>query len=667
MAFGFATLTCLMGFLLLGIDFLLILKILQNTHLLRESNVCNSLGLIVGGISTLFIYKKNSIGIFTCAICLAFIAGTMLPDSFRGYLSPHIAICFFSTATFLFIELLPSQSSQLEKIKIPLSEFILLFIITLSLFSSADEMMHLSSFSHPWGNESHMGYFATIGCITIGLGLIYAGHTTKDMANANMPLWSTLWLCLLIITFDLTTPLETAAGIAYLPIVFCSLWFKPPRMAFVLAALASTLTTIGFFLFPHAETMGNVLIFNRGLTVGVLWCVAILIYLSRTSNFEHRKIEQRLQALVNTTVNVIITFYPNGRIESYNPATLRMFGYEPSELENLNIQNLLPELYNSLPKQKFPNITDSKENEELKSTFIIRKEAQAIRKDKNILPVHFSVVGIQSDEQTLYTTIVTDITDPKRSKLLLRQFGEDLEKQNRALAQNNKELENFAYVVSHDLQEPLRMIRSYCELLNEKYQNKLDEEGEEFLAFAVDGARRMQRLIGDLLIYSRASRHELSLVEINLEHLIEDVTKNIAKTIAERNAHIIIQGTLPTLSVEPVMLEQVLQNLISNAIKFQNSNTVPEIRISARKENSSWIISVADNGIGFEPQYATKIFEMFQRLHSREKFEGTGIGLAICQRIIERHNGRIWAESVPGQGTTFSFSIPENKNQQKAE
>lgn len=487
---------------------------------------------------------------------------------------------------------------------------------------------------------------------------------TPEEAKKSAITAGIIFLCLLIFTFDISTPFETAAGLAYLPIVMCSLLFRTPHTAFFFCLIASLLSLLGFFLFVHNPPVNGVFILNRFLTIGVLWCIATLIYLSRSSNLEHQKTERRLQALVKTTINAIITFYPNGKIESYNPATLRIFGYTDTDLQNIKMQALCPELYNSLPQSRLPENTRNMKEEEIRSIFVIGKETKAIRKDGTSLPVHFSMVGIKVGEETLFTTIVTDISDPQRSKMLIRQYGEDLEKQNMELAQSNKELENFAYVVSHDLQEPLRMVRSYCELLNEKYKNKLDKEGEEFLAFAVDGASRMQRMIGDLLVYSRASRHELKRQETSLKKLLEDVIQNIRQCLEESKAHIIVEKSLPNLWIEPVMIEQVLQNLICNAIKFQKAGNTPEIRIGAHKTNDgTWVVSITDNGIGFDPKYNTKIFEMFQRLHSRDKYEGTGIGLAICQRIIERHGGHIWAESTPGQGSVFSFSIPDDQQE----
>ncbi len=245
-------------------------------------------------------------------------------------------------------------------------------------------------------------------------------------------------------------------------------------------------------------------------------------------------------------------------------------------------------------------------------------------------------------------TIVRDITPLKQAEANLARTIE-------ALKRSNAELERFAYVASHDLQEPLRMVGSFVQLLAQRYRDKLDADANKFINIAVDSAARMQTLINDLLRFSRVATRGQPFENVDSKNVLVQVLKDLSVSIQESNAKISI-GTLPTVHADPVQLGQVFQNLISNAIKFRRSE-IPEIQVDAHRDKEEWIFSVKDNGIGIDPKYFDKIFIIFRRLHSREKYPGTGIGLATCKKIVERHGGRIWVESEPGKGSTFYFSL----------
>lgn len=229
------------------------------------------------------------------------------------------------------------------------------------------------------------------------------------------------------------------------------------------------------------------------------------------------------------------------------------------------------------------------------------------------------------------------------------------------LHRSNEELEQFAHIAAHDLQEPLRMVKSYLDLIRKRYQGKLDETGNEFLAFALDGAQRMQRMIEDLLSLSRIGKKKPIDQRTATGPLVQTAILNLQERIRECRAHILVAQDLPNLAVDPGQMVQLLQNLLANAMKFQKSKEIPpEIHIGAiRQQDGFWRFQVQDNGIGIAPEHAEKIFGLFARLHGRTKFEGSGLGLSICRKIVERHGGRIWVESTPDQGSTFYFTIPE--------
>lgn len=244
----------------------------------------------------------------------------------------------------------------------------------------------------------------------------------------------------------------------------------------------------------------------------------------------------------------------------------------------------------------------------------------------------------------------------KRAEEALKEHSERLEEMVEELERSNTELEQFAYVASHDLQEPLRMVSSYMQLLEKRYRGRLDDDADEFIAFAVDGAKRLQILIKDLLAFSRVKSRGKSFETTDSEWVLERVLTNLGELIRENNATV-THDRLPAVMADEVQLEQVFQNLLGNAIKF-HSEVPPEIHIGAERTNGEWKFSVHDNGIGIEPRYYERIFVIFQRLHSGDKYPGTGIGLAISKRIIERHGGRIWVETAPGGGSTFFFTLP---------
>jgi PAS domain S-box-containing protein len=275
----------------------------------------------------------------------------------------------------------------------------------------------------------------------------------------------------------------------------------------------------------------------------------------------------------------------------------------------------------------------------------------------------------QTGEQTWTSTTKIPVRDDQGQvvgivgisrDITQRKWAEaELARQAQELARSNVELEQFAYVASHDLQEPLRMVRSYLQLLERRYKSKLDADADEFIAYAVDGAARMQTLINDLLAYSRIGTQGKPPQPTNCAEVLERVLANLAIAIEESEA-VVMYDALPTILADGVQLGQLFQNLIGNAIKFRGKAT-PKVHVGAERKDGEWHFWVRDNGIGIAPEYYHRLFMIFQRLHSRNEYPGTGIGLAICKKIVERHGGRIWVESlgVPGKGTTFYFSLPD--------
>ncbi len=335
---------------------------------------------------------------------------------------------------------------------------------------------------------------------------------------------------------------------------------------------------------------------------------------------------------------------PDGHWIKVNQALCDMVGYTETELLTMNFQSI------THPDDLERNLHYANQllNGAIRN---YEMEKRYIHKRGHIVWVSLSVSLVRDAQGTpLYTVAQTqDITRRKRTE-------RELERQTRELTRSNVELEQFAYVASHDLQEPLRKVASYTTLLARRYKGQLDSGADKYIDYIVDGATRMQNLINDLLTYSRVGREQLVMEPVQLSEIVEQVLSDIGATVRESQA-VITYDTLPTLAVNRQQIGQVFQNLIANALKF-HGHIPPRIHITAELRSDTWIIGVRDNGIGIEPQYAERIFAVFQRLHSRAEYPGTGIGLAICKKIVERHGGTIWMDSEPGQGSTFYFSLP---------
>lgn len=257
----------------------------------------------------------------------------------------------------------------------------------------------------------------------------------------------------------------------------------------------------------------------------------------------------------------------------------------------------------------------------------------------------------------LFKGLQETLNKEKELKEALRKQHDELQQALKLVQQKNKELEQFAYLASHDLQEPLRMVTSFMGLLKNKYGDQLDETAHIYINFAVDGGKRMQKMISDLLDLSRTARHDGIKEMVDFKDLIKDVKQNILRLIEENQVEIIVKTALPVLPVFRSEISSVFQNLLSNAIKFRKKETSPVISVSAAELETSWLFTIEDNGIGIEKEKFEKIFEIFTRLHSQEIYEGTGIGLAVCKKVIEHHGGEIWVESKEEKGSTFYFTI----------
>jgi PAS domain S-box-containing protein len=357
------------------------------------------------------------------------------------------------------------------------------------------------------------------------------------------------------------------------------------------------------------------------------------------------QMEARYRGLLEAAPDAMVVVNQSGQIALLNVQAEKQFGYSRDELVGQPVKNIIPEGFaERLIADALRSVEDA-----LAQQIGTGIELNGRRKDGREFPIEIMLSPLESVDGILVTAAIRDITKRKRAEAHLVEKIEELKR-------SNEELGQFAYIASHDLQEPLRMVASYTQLLSKRYKGKLDSDADEFIAFAVDGASRMQRLIQDLLIYSRVGTKGKELLDTSSEVALQHALLNLRGAIEESGV-LATHDVLPTVMADEIQLVQLFQNLIGNAIKYRGSKD-PRVHISAAKSSrQKWIFSVQDNGIGIESQYFEKIFGMFQRLHRREDFAGTGIGLAICKKIVERHGGRISVESQLGQGSTFRFAL----------
>jgi PAS domain S-box-containing protein len=358
-----------------------------------------------------------------------------------------------------------------------------------------------------------------------------------------------------------------------------------------------------------------------------------------------RATESKYQALLEATPDAIIIVNHQGRIMYANRRMEELFGYPRAELNGESVDMLVPVRFRGEHEGHRHGFFRSPTVREVGTV----RELWGLRKDGSEFSVEISLSPLEGADGTSVTAAIRDITE---RKLASRQLAEKLAE----LRHSNEALEQFAHIASHDLQEPLRMVASYTQLLGKRYKGRLDADADEFIGYAVDGTQRMKRLIEDLLLYSRAGKGGPPQHEFSSEDALREVLTNLRGRIEESAAEITYDPLPMLLSVESQFI-QILQNLIVNAIKYRG-NRVPQVHISATVLCQEWVFSVRDNGIGIESQYFERIFQVFQRLHGRREYEGTGIGLAICQRILQQQGGRIWVESEPGSGSVFHFSLP---------
>ena len=368
-----------------------------------------------------------------------------------------------------------------------------------------------------------------------------------------------------------------------------------------------------------------------------------------------RRSEQKRELIMNNALDAIICIDTNGNITFWNPQASVIFGWNEKEVIGEKLSDLIiPEKYRMMHEEGMKNYLKTGEGKAINTLL----QLSAIKKTGEEFPIELTVLPIAQNGEEFFCAFIRDITDRKLSEIKLLELNTSLQRQTNEMSAINKELEQFAYVASHDLQEPLRMITSFITQLEKRYAHLLDEKGKKYIHFVVDGARRMRLIILDLLEYSKVGRIDEMKENIDLKEVIEEIKILYHNKIEEQQA-VIYSDNLPVIPSYKSPVKQIFQNIISNALKYCETNRPCIITISSTEMDDHWQFAIKDNGIGINKEYFDKIFIIFQRLHTKEIYAGTGMGLAVTKKIIENLNGKIWLDSLEGEGTTFYFTLPK--------
>ncbi|MGA9659659.1 MAG: ATP-binding protein [Asticcacaulis sp.] len=386
------------------------------------------------------------------------------------------------------------------------------------------------------------------------------------------------------------------------------------------------------------------------VAIAILSCLIMLMQIAPRAFSLARKPVSPVRAdsefhdtLVEHVLDGVITIDATGRIQSFNPACETIFGYRAAEVTGKPIAQLMPDpTYNEHDRYVGDYL----------DTNAASREVRGRRKDGSEFPLDLSVSAYEVDGSTHYTGIVRDITKVKQAELNRQALL-------KRLTESNTELERFAYVASHDMQEPLRMVLTFSQIIASDYHDKLDEEGLEYLRIIGESAARMRDMVEDLLDYARLDKAGFRFVPVDMQAELNHVLENLHSLMQENRATLSADD-LPVVPGNGVQLMRLLQNLISNGIKYSFPNRRPVIHIGVREKDDEWRFSVCDNGCGIQADFLDQIFEPFRRLHGYDGVRGTGLGLSVCKKIVENHGGQIWVESEPDLGSTFTFTLPKN-------
>ncbi|ANM15631.1 sensor histidine kinase protein [Rhizobium sp. N541] len=579
-----------------------------------------------------------------------------------GGMGPNTALVFLIANLSLLLSLHIEGKSQVVQ---ELTSYV---VITLGMIALASYVTDAEQ-GYRWGSYAAMALHTAVGMVIFGSGLLARSWWMQPANRAQIPLWIPAAVCFTGLLVDLYTPLGVANGILYVPLVLTALWFGNRNAPLFFAFACTVLLMLGFFAVRHDEAAFWQEIANRTITAATLWLIAILVFYFMRNNHNLETERVRFGALVRGTPDAVIVIDEGGTIRSYNPAAESMFGYSPQETIGRNIKMLMPEPYHSEHDGYLAHYRKTGEERIIGTTRMVSGR----RKNGIVFPIDVSISAVATGDAKIFVGIVRDISERARQEERMKTTLAQLEAYTAELERSNHDLDEFAYIASHDLKEPLRGLHNHSRFLLEDYEDKLDDDGVRRLNRLVRLSQRMEKLVNDLLYFSRLGRQQLAVKRSDIGLIVKDVVATMELLLEERHAKVVIDGQLPDVVCDAPRLTEVFRNLITNAIKY-NDKPAPLVSIGYLERYvgkdgtvARNVFFVRDNGKGIPQEFHEDIFRIFKRLEkSQDSDDGTGAGLTFVRKIIARHNGDIWLESEVGTGTTFYFTLGKKREGQNA-
>ena len=569
-------------------------------------------------------------------------------------------ILFFSN---LSLALTPPE----QKGKARIFEELVGYVVSgLGIAALAGYAMHAEHI-YRWGNNIGMAVQTAVGVLMLGSAMLVRSWWLQPAHYGGMPVWLPAAICLVGLLVDLYTPLGVANGMIYVPLILTSLWFSSRTATFNLAFVCSILILLGFLAIDrHGDGYGYEAM-NRTITVAMLWLVAgfVFSFQRKSDSLDAERI--RFDTVTRNTPNAIIALDPKGTISLFNPAAEQMFGYSAAEAIGQNVHVLLPEVYHAgLDAYLQQSLQTSEEDQAGRTSSI-----SGLRRNGDTFPLDVSLSAFRTGPIVTFVAILRDISLRVAQEKQLRTMVGQLQAYTADLERSNTDLDEFAYIASHDLKEPLRGMHNHSRFLLEDYEKVLDEDGVRRLNRIVRLSQRMEKLVNDLLYFSRIGRQQLAIKRTDVHAIVKDVVATMDLYLEERQATVLIEEPLPEVVCDALRLTEVYRNLITNAVKY-NDKTQPVVTIGhverfadAQGRSARDVYFVRDNGKGIPLEFHEDIFRIFKRLEkTQDSDDGTGAGLTFVRKIIGRHEGDVWLESEVGQGTTFYFTLGHTRESQ---